>query len=105
MPNIETIFFTLLILLNAAATTYVHLRGRKNGNGITIPPPVTPSQEAMYEELLDIRSTQNKILEGMNKWLRRHGRTLQVGAQLAEEQEKLNSKKKSGMILKKWQQD
>jgi hypothetical protein len=56
------------------------------------------SNEEIWQEVLELRSTQNKILESMNKWLRKHGRTLQAENDTGVP-EKATRVKKSGIIL------
>lgn len=93
----------IIVFLAAAVAGGCAWYVRRSTNGADAPtPPVqaSPSLEAMWTEILEIRATQTKILEGMNKWLRKHGRTLQASAQLDADEAALPRKRAGGMILR-----
>ena len=61
--------------------------------------PEQPSIDEVWLEIIEIRATQSKILQGMNKWLRAHGRTIQS----AEEKPKVENRSKTrGLIKSPW---
>lgn len=94
MPDYREIILAIFTAINSVAVYLAHKKLKENGT--------TPahSTDEVWTEILDLRATQQKILQGMNKWLRKHGRTIQAEA-LAEGVEIPVSPrvKKSGMIM------